>query len=303
MTEPRLRVIVATGQWSSSLVIVIALLAVMLHVLVPDWLTATAEYAFLATFPLFLVLGMILVVRLPDGRKIAGLVVNAFIILAGMGLMSYTVELDRASGQTQTLDRIHAGAEYTTTKTAYDAAVTGLGVLTARTFPAEFLTSFRENEAAKKTAKAEVDRLADELVRIEAGHPVASVTGSVAFDIFGHEWSSWVQGLMMLILAGGNEVIALVLMWGSAPKTAPIEAVTRAAPRQVVRTERTESDITPTVEQYVALGRERQAAGLQTGYRFMSAAMGISDRRARDLYREAIEKGLVRKPETSPKTD
>ena len=115
---------------------------------------------------------------------------------------------------------------------------------------------------------------------------------------------------MMLILAGGNEVIALVLMWGAAPKSAPVANGARvdapsakAAPRQVVRAERTESDTSPTVEQYVALGRERQAAGLQTGYRFMSAALGISDRRARDLYREAIEKGLVRKPETSPKTD
>lgn len=317
MTEAKLRQAVAFGQWGVSFLVVLALLAVLLGLPVDETVSKVGGWIVATAGAFFLVLGMALCFRLPDGRKWIALVVEVFVLACGTLYLHHQVELSRASTADARKAAVAQGAEYLALKAQMDSAVSSLAVNSARTFPADYLTAFRENEAAKASDTAKIQTLAQQMKALEDRAPAGEVSAASAFDVFGPSSAWWVEAVVLLVLAIGNEAVALALMYKpktTAPQTDYRTAsMVRTAPQEDHRTAPQSAEPHRTAEapqsaehrtaltredaeEYLAALRSLRAEGKATGYRTIQdrlAQMGYpgwSEAKVREMGRRLREK-------------
>ena len=276
MTEPRLRTIVAIGQWSTSWIIAVALVCVILHITPPDWLTAATGLVFALAMPTFLIAGLILCVRLPGWRKWVALLANTFLVVAGVALMRFAVtSSERAAGLGE-LDRIHAGPIYVSTvKDVAEAQDTrSIWKRRAEGLDPTWVSAAQKPADQMKYWDGRVSELREELKKMDAGIiiPIASV--SSATDLFGPGSS----GVLELILMLSNEVIALCLMWRTRESAVPVHAEHTAPRVRISVPDALEAIIwTDEEAEYVAVMRKLIDAGERhLGFRSVAQAGGLN---------------------------
>jgi hypothetical protein len=285
--------------------IVVALLVVLLHIPVPDWAYGAAGWTFGLSAPTFLVSGMILCWRLPDRRRYWALIVNLFLIASGVGLMHYAVESERAGTQESILATVRASAEYHQAETnlADDRRLQQSLLDRLEATPADYVTVAKQLTAQIQDTGRKIADESIQLAKLEQSAPQIQTSGAIAFDALGKQWSSWLQAAVLIILAAGNEVIALALM-GRSKSTPVVERpVSRGEPvsprpTHFAPAQRAVDIQAPEAQSGSALGREVTAAdyirvarehakdGRPAGYRTVKDVLGISDRKAKQLLKE-----------------
>ena len=298
-TEAQLRSFVATGQWFTSWMIVVALLVVLLHIPVPAWAYGAAGWTFGLSAPTFLVSGMILCWRLPDRRRYWALIVNLFLIASGVGLMHYAVESEKAGTQEAMLATVRASAEYRQAETnlADDRRLQQSLLDRLEATPADYVTVAKQLTAQIQETGKKIAGESAQLAKLEQFAPQVQTSGAVAFDALGKQWSSWLQAAVLIILAAGNEVIALALM-GQSKSVPAVERPLPPRPTHFAPAQRAVDIPAPEAQSGSALGREVTAAdyvrvareyakdGRPAGYRTVKDVLGISDRKAKQLLKE-----------------
>ena len=275
MTEPRLRTIVAAGQWSSSWMIAVALVFVIFQITPPDWLTVAVVSVFAVTAPTFLVGGMILCVRLPGWRKWVGLTANTFLVVAGVLLMNYAVSTSARSSALTELERVHESSAYKDLASDLAEAKDTRAMWKKRV---DGLDTTWVSAAAKPSAEYDKADASASVIRgkMSAMEPAIPENG-IALSL--RDWVGW----LALILAVSNEAVALCLMWGASEVRE-----TAQTPRSDAQT-LAQSGMTPeqraTYEEdkYTKAETHLKAQGQRGGYRAVAELLKIPEGRARAI--------------------
>jgi hypothetical protein len=312
--EEKARSIVSAGQWSVSWAIVAALLVTVARVPTWDWMGWVIGWYIAGAGPIWLIAGMYLCWRLPDARRFLVIPLEIIILLCGVAMIEWQLERGKdveANGARQAfLD----SPSYKTALDAYNIAKADWEGTATRTgaIPGDFTTGARENKAAGDEKKAAFEKAKRDLLALEPQIPKGAENKSVdnLFSFAGPDWAPWIKGIVLLLLAAGDQAVAMANTWRRSEKPGPVQrrAVPSVpAPKPVERPQAPRPALAPirfepikTARDYMAAATEGRNDGKAWGRETVAKKLGISERQVRKLYDECVAQGLIR-PGTAPK--
>jgi hypothetical protein len=297
VAEIRIRSIIAIGNWAISGFI---LAVTFLTIIGGDPVTNTLAIA----WAVFFLGGLIAVLRLPDGRRYLSLVLESVVLFCGFGMVFAKVQDARSDDLLARLTALHSTPAYQTTLSLYEAARTKQKALAERTgvIPGDFTTGARQNDQAETRASADVARLgkdlADQDATVTGGRPVVRGQKASMFDLFGKENADLVSRIIIGILIGGTDLIAIFLWWrprksrptqvtqGTRVRESTVPTGSQADPEPFRRPD-------PTPVDYYHAATEGMPEGRARGREAVMKILGISEPHARALYKVCAEKGWI----------
>lgn len=312
--ENKLRGIVSAGQWSVSWAIVAALLVIVARV--PTWepLGWVIGWYIAGAGPIWLIAGMYLCWKLPDARRWLVVPIEVIILLCGVAMIEWQLERGKDESENTTRQAFLDSPSYKTALDEYNIAKAdweGTATRTA-TIPGDFTTGARENKTSGDEKKAAFEKAKAALLALEPQIPKGAENKSVddIFSFAGPGWSPWIKGIVLLLLALGDQATAMANTWHRSETRGPVR--TRTVPSDPTR-KAPEKPIAPrpvltplpfepikTARDYYAAATEGRSDGKAWGREVVAKKLGISERQVRKLYDECVAQGLIR-PGTAPK--
>jgi len=226
---------------------------------------------------------MVLCWRLPDNRRWLAIVVELVVLFCGVGLVHLKLESARENGSVAILNRIHESPVYLGLLADLASERSHKESLSARlrATPSDHITVAANLSKEISGQSAKISSLSMKLAELEASIPGDPVTVASAFEVFGVGSSGTTELIVLVLLALGNEAIALSLQFR---RRNPDESAQMNAPVNA-------DSITP--EEYAQFATAFAVGATPAGYRKMAEKLDISAYRARQLYQEAVSKDLL----------
>jgi len=294
--EDKLRSIVSAGQWSVSWAIVAALLVSIARVPTAEWMGWILGWYIAGAGPVWLIAGMILCWRLPDGRRWLVVPLEVIILLCGVAMIEWQLERGKDDTTNAARQAFLASPSYQTTLDAYNIAKADWEGTAARvsTIPGDFTTGARENKAAGDEKKAVFEKAKADLLALEPQIPKAAEVRAVdsLFGFAGSDAEPWIKGIVFLLLALGDQAVAMANTWRRSEKPVPAQ---RTRVPSVPSPNGVESEIPKvqermlTYKDYYRAATEGRTDGKVLGREGVSKKLGISERQARKLRQECID--------------
>lgn len=312
--EDKLRGIVSAGQWSVSWAIVAALLVTVARVPTFEWMGWVIGWYIAGAGPVWLIAGMYLCWRLPGNRRFLVIPLEIIILLCGVAMIEWQLERGKDVEASGTRQAFLDSPSYKTALDAYNIAKADWEGTATRTgaIPGDFTTGARENKAAGDEKKAAFEKAKRDLLALEPQMPKGAENKSVddLFSFAGPDWAPWIKGIVLLLLAAGDQAVAMANTWRRSEKTVPVQrrsvpSVPASKPVEKPETPRHELKPLPfepikTVHDYLAAARDGRDDGKAWGREVVAKKLGISERQVRKLYDECVALGMIR-PGTAPK--
>lgn len=298
--EDKLRGIVSGGQWSVSWAIVAALLVIVARVPTPEWMSWAVGLYIAGAGPVWLIAGMVLCWRLPDGRRWLVVPIEIIILLCGVAMIEW--QLERGKDETTNASRqaFLASPSYQTALDAYNIAKVDWQGTAARvsTIPGDFTTGARENKASGDEKKAAFEKARDALLALEPQIPKAAEARAVdsLFGFAGPEWEPWIKGIVLLLLALGDQAVAMANTWRRSEIPVPVprrRAPSVPAPNTVEPEPPKVQERVLTYKDYYRAATEGRTDGKALGRELVAKKLKISERQVRKLYDECVAYGLI----------
>jgi multisubunit Na+/H+ antiporter MnhF subunit len=203
-TEANLRVAVGIGLWCVSGSILVAFFQVIAG---PDlWARLTG-----VVWAIVLMVGMILVWRLPDWRRYLAVILEVVVLTAGVGMVKLKVDEAQSASSQSILAGVKASADYleTSAQLQHEQALQSALITRLAQLPADYTTAAREATGAIRESQARAGLLSKKLVDME--NIQGSSNGPTIFELFGEPNAPIVESLALSFLAIATELLALVL--------------------------------------------------------------------------------------------
>ena len=281
LSESRLRIIVGGILWAVAGSLTLALFLAMAGE--NPWKIGIA-----IVWAVGLVAGEILCWRKSGAYRIIAVIIVIIQIFSAFGAAITAGETDTARSYDSQIAKIRESAEYVTAKDNLKSARESKSTLEARLLliPGDYTTAAQTIRDGIADQDAKIKEYGDTLTRLEK---TAGSGNRGMFEIIAGGNAKLLEIIISLILATITEVAALALSGKAKPVPIALDArtvVTNAVPKPDPT-----AGITPA--QYFAAMKKRHAAGLPYGRRVMSELLGISERQARYILADLMERGLV----------
>jgi hypothetical protein len=249
-----------------------------------DWLKIVVA----CVWAIGLVAGEILCWRNGGGYKVIAVVIVIIQIFSAFTAAVTAGETDSAQSYDAQIAKIRESAEYRTAAENEISARQSKSTLEARLLliPGDYTTAAQTIRDGIADQTAEIQKYGNTLTRLEK---TAGSGNRGMFEIIAGGNAKLLEIIISLILATITEIAALALSGKAKPVPIALDArtvVTNAVPKPDPT-----AGITPT--QYFAAMKKRHASGLPYGRRVMSDLLGISERQARYILADLMERGLV----------
>lgn len=297
--EDKLRGIVSGGQWSVSWAIVAALLVIVARV--PTWepLGWVVGWYIAGVGPVWLIAGMYLCWRLPDNRKWLVVLLEVIILLCGVAMIEWQLERGKDDQANTAHQAFLASPRYQTALDSYNLAKRKLEANAERLdkIPGDFTTGARENTASAKELQANFEKAKADLLALEPQIPKAPENRSVdsLFGFAGPGWEPWIKGVVLLLLALGDQAVAMANTWRRSEPTVPEpKRRSKAVPTESPTEKHVDlPEPTPepemTVKDYLRAATEGRTDGKLWGREVVAKKLGISERQVRKLRDELVQ--------------
>ena len=284
ITESRLRIIVGGILWAVAGSLTLSLFLTMAG---DNWLKIVVA----CVWAVGLVAGEILCWRKGGGYRAIAVVIVIIQIFSAFGAAVTAGEHDGAKSYDAQILKIRESAEYRTAAENEISARRSKSTLEARLLliPGDYTTAaqtIRTGPSGIADQDAKIKEYGDTLTRLEK---TAGSGNRGMFEIIAGGNAKLLEIIISLILATITEIAALALSGKAKPVPIALDTrtvVTNAVPKP-------DPTCAVTWSQYFAAMKKRHAAGLPYGRRVMSELLGISERQARYILADLMERGLV----------